>query len=106
MTGKELAALAAARLEPLLKNIDLNRERKEVSTGFRDDDKVYVARVTWKKVRYGGKDTIHFSLEVFSLDPQQTTKVPLERILPGGLGKKRPISLPSLILEASHNFKQ
>ncbi len=103
---KVLLALATERLQGPMGQVDLDRERKEVSCGFRHGDEVYVAGVKWKRVKYSGKASYHFEMEVFSLSTQETIKVPLERILPGGLGKKRLISLPALKLEASHKFKQ
>ena len=104
MQTEELLEAANLRLGGPLKAIDLNRDRKLIEAGFRDEDeRPYVARIVWKKVRYGGKTSINFVLEVFSFNMTETEKRPVARL---NDGKVRPMSLPRLHLEATRSFKQ
>jgi len=107
-TKEVVLRLAAERIEGRMKFIDPfdpASQRKGVACGFRWEDTAFVAHLTWKCVKYAGKESVNFTLKVFSLDPERTVKVQLERIIPGGVGKKRPISLPQRNIEAIRKFK-
>jgi len=104
MQTEALLEMANERLSGPLKAVDdLDRDRKEVACGFRDDDKVYVSRITWKKVKYGGKEHYAFELTVHSLDPQVKVKMRVPRVSDG---KMTTLSVPAQVLEATRNFKQ
>lgn len=103
MSNEELVALANQRIQGPMKAKDLDDEHKEVSAGFRAGDKVYVAKLSWKKVKYAGKESYNFTLEVWSLDPQRKEKMMVPRLEDG---KARDLSMPALNLEVSRSFKQ
>jgi hypothetical protein len=105
------ALLEAAnyRLQGPLEACDLDdpdRMKRGISCGFRYEGQVYVGYLTWKKVKYAGKVSYHFNLSISSLDGKETHKVPLARVVPGGFGRVRLISLPKLNLEVTRDFRQ
>jgi len=104
-----LLKMAADRIEAPLRALnpeDEEKQKRGISCGFRFLEGCYVGHLTWKLVKYRGKSRREFVLEVFSLDPKRKAKVSTERIVPGGLGKKRLVSLPALNLEATRSFSQ
>jgi len=104
MQVEALLEAADLRLRGPLKAADLDGDKNLIEAGFRgDDDKVYIARITWKKVKYAGKESYSFELNVYSLDPNTTEKRPVARVSDG---KVRKLSLPALGLEATRSFKQ
>jgi len=102
-----LLAMATQRLQGKLNSCDLSDKdqmKKGVSSGFRYEGEVFVSNVKWTLVKRGKKSYYKFTLEVLSLDGTKTCKVNTERIIPGGLGRKRLISVPQLNLEVAHEF--
>jgi hypothetical protein len=101
--AEALVALANERLQGHMAAKNLEDDRKEVTCGFRDGEAAYVAKLSWKKVKYAGKESYHFALEVWSLDPQVKVKYTVPGI---GDAKARRLSMPALVLETSRTFKQ
>jgi len=110
MTSKveQLLEQANLRLQGKLDSCDLDdikQAERGVSCGFRDCGKVFVAHLNWKRVKYAGKTSYNFDLRLYSLDDTKKEKVKLARVVIGGLGKPRAISLPVRNLEAARQFK-